>query len=94
MAQEGHLFCKIHYKEQKEVKNMDVEILAKELHEAGREAVLKGKTVAKTMPEINLVAPVKFLEWNEITEDAKEGRRIQARYLLAKFVIYPKKVKV
>jgi len=72
---------------------MEIEELAKALHEAGREAVLKGKTVAKSMPEMNLQAPPKFLEWNEITEDAKEGRRIQARYLIDRFVIYPKKKK-
>lgn len=58
---------------------MDTETLAKELHEAGRAAVEAGATVAadkfgeKTR---------KFLEWDEISESAREGRRIQARYLL------------
>lgn len=65
-----------------EVEPMDVEELAKVLHEAGREAVLKGKVVKKIPNE-------KFLEWNEITEDAREGRRIQARYLLKHFQIIP-----
>lgn len=61
-------------------KNMiDVESLAKELHEAGREAVKAGATVNPTGG--------RFLEWDEITEHAREGRRIQARHLLGKFRI-------
>ena len=63
---------------------LDIEYLAKQLHEAGREAVLNGNTVAadkfgeKTR---------KFLEWEEITENAREGRRVQARHVLNKFYI-------
>lgn len=66
---------------------MDVETLARELHEAGREAVEKGATVAadkfgeKTRT---------FLSWDEITENAREGRRIQAGYLLKRFKIEPR----
>ncbi len=64
-------------------KNMiDVETLAKELHEAGRAAVESGATVNPTGG--------RFLEWDEITEHAREGRRIQARHLLAKFDIKQK----
>ena len=63
----------------------DVEILAKELHEAGRKAVETGATVNPTGG--------RFLEWDEITEQAREGRRIQARYLLEKFDIAPKTTK-
>ena len=64
-------------------KNMiDVESLAKELHEAGREAVKAGATVNPTGE--------RFLEWDEISEHAREGRRIQARHLLAKFEIKQK----
>ena len=63
---------------------MEVEELAKELHEAGREAVLTRKTVVASL---GLKTPTKFLEWDEIADVAKEGRRIQARYLLAKFDI-------
>lgn len=58
---------------------IDVEMLAKELHEAGREAVKAGTTVNPTGGH--------FLEWDEITEQAREGRRIQARHLLEKFRI-------
>ena len=60
---------------------MNEEELAKELHEAGREAVEKGKTVASDKGVEN---PRVFLEWDEITENAREGRLIQARYLLDK----------
>lgn len=60
---------------------MDVEVLAILLHEAGGEAVEKGATVAAE----NLGAAArKFLEWSEISETAKEGRRIQARFLIAR----------
>ena len=66
---------------------MDVEKLAKELHEAGREAVEKGNTVAAG----KFGDPSrKFLEWGEISESAREGRRTQARYLLGRFVITEK----
>lgn len=67
---------------------MKIEQLAKELHEAGREAVMKKKTVVASL---GLKTPSRFLEWDEIIEDAKEGRRIQARYLLAKFNITKKR---
>jgi len=53
-----------------------VEKLAQDLHEAGREAVEKAMVVAK-LPQYR-----RFLEWDEIDEDAKEGRRIQACWLL------------
>jgi len=57
----------------------NIEKLAMELHEAGREAVEKGATVAHE----NFGEKTKhFLSWDEITENAREGRRIQARYLL------------
>ena len=49
---------------------MKIEELAKELHEAGREAVEKKKTVVASL---GLKTPSRFLEWEEITEDAKEG---------------------
>ena len=66
---------------------MNVEDFAKELHEAGRQAVEAGATVAadkfgeKTRT---------FLEWNDISEQAREGRRIQARYLLNRYKIIKK----
>jgi len=63
---------------------MEIDKLAKILHEAGREAVEKKKTVVASL---GLKTPSKFLEWDEITEDAKEGRRIQARYLLTRYSI-------
>jgi len=61
-----------------------VEELAKELHEAGREAVEKGATVAaENFGEKTRV----FHTWEEISENAREGRRIQARYLLNTYEI-------
>jgi hypothetical protein len=63
---------------------MIVEELARELHEAGREAVVKGATVAADkFGEKTRI----FMEWEDITENAREGRRIQARYLLRKYEI-------
>jgi len=59
---------------------MDVENIAKHLHEAGREAVAK-----KAM--VNPNTHSRFLEWDELEEHMKEGRRIQARYLLKHFKI-------
>jgi hypothetical protein len=65
---------------------MNIEVLAKDLHEAGREAVEKGATVAATIGKEKIF---KFREWDEIDELAREGRRIQARYLLARYDIRP-----
>ena len=59
---------------------MEKEQLAKILHEAGRKAVLSNKVVKKDGAPLG---QIKFLEWNEITEDAREGRRIQAEYILS-----------
>ena len=58
-----------------------VEFFAKELHEAGRAAVVSGATVGSSLGEPSK----RFLEWDEISEKAREGRRIQARYLLHAF---------
>lgn len=49
------------------------EVMARDLHEASRAAVEAGKVVNRS--------PGRFLEWHEITDDAREGRRIQARWL-------------
>lgn len=64
---------------------MDTETLAKLLHEAGREAVLTNKVVKK---DGNPIGQIKFIEWDELKEEAKEGRRIQARFLLDKLEIF------
>ncbi len=58
---------------------MQEEEFAEMLHEAGREVVLKNKVVKKDGAPLG---SIKFLGWNELSEDAKEGRRIQARYIL------------
>jgi hypothetical protein len=66
---------------------IDMEILAMALHEAGREAVETGATVAA---EKFGEQTRKFLCWEEITENARDGRHIQARYLLQKFYVIGK----
>jgi hypothetical protein len=53
-----------------------VEKLAQLLHEAGREAVARGLVVRTDVP----VRP--FVEWPDLAEFAREGRRVQARYLI------------
>jgi hypothetical protein len=60
---------------------IDAEELAKTLHEAGREAVEAGLVV-------NKVPGQPFLEWDQLSEQAREGRRVQARYLLEIYDIY------
>jgi hypothetical protein len=50
--------------------------LARLLHESGREAVEKRKIYRSDLP----VKP--FAEWDDLPEDAKEGRRMMAAYLL------------
>lgn len=63
---------------------VNVDELAKALHEAGRQAVLNNKVVKKDGAPIG---QIKFIEWNELTADAKEGRKIQAEYLLKQYRI-------
>jgi hypothetical protein len=57
----------------------EIEALAYLYHEAGREAVLKNQVLKK---DGNPIGKIKFIEWEELPEDAKEGRRIQARFLI------------
>jgi len=59
----------------------DVESLARVLHAAGKEAVEKGAVV-------NRVPGQPFLEWDELPTHAQEGRRIQARYLLERGMVF------
>lgn len=63
---------------------LNIEHLAKELHDAGRTAVEAGLTVAA---EKFGEEPKKFLEWEEVTENVRDGRREQAIYLLKRFHI-------
>lgn len=64
--------------------NDEVEALARLLHEAGREAVESGKTVAA---DHHGEATRRFLEWEEISDGAREGRRMQARSVLARCAV-------
>lgn len=54
-----------------------IEQLALLVHESGREAVEKRKVYRDDLP----VKP--FAEWDDLHENAKEGRRMMARYLFA-----------
>jgi DNA-binding transcriptional regulator YbjK len=63
---------------------MDIETLARLLHEAGREAVLQNKV---HKPDGVPVGTIVFKEWDELTEDAREGRRMQAKYIANKCYI-------
>lgn len=63
---------------------LTVEELAKELHEAGREAVEKNCIVRRDVPTKG------FIEWNDLDELAKEGRLIQARFLIKRNSIRPR----
>ena len=62
------------------------ETLAREIHEAQREPVAKGKTLTRALGS----APYPFIEWHDLPEKAKEGRRMQAVYLLKRYNITPK----
>ncbi len=64
----------------------DPEILARLLHEAGREAVLQNKVVKKDGAPLG---EIKFIEWTELSADARDGRIIQARYLLERYDLIP-----
>lgn len=57
----------------------DVEKLALDIHEAGREPVRLGLVVVR--------ANIPFASFDEISEEAREGRRLMARFLLDRFEI-------
>lgn len=86
-ARAGRGICEAHLRELMKavvVKNalpLDAEQLAQVLHEAGREAVAKNLIVRTDVPTRG------FIEWADLTEEAREGRRVQARFLLARFDI-------
>ncbi len=67
-------------------KSVWAELLAKDIHEAQREAVAKGKTLTRALGS----EPYPFIEWNDLPEKAREGRRLQAQYLLSRYNITPK----
>ena len=64
------------------------ETLAREIHEAQREPVETGKTLTRALGS----EPYPFIEWKDLPEKAKEGRRMQARYLIERYHIIPKLV--
>ena len=62
------------------------ETLARDIHEAQRNPVEKGKTLTRALGS----EPYPFIEWEDLPDKAKEGRRMQAQYLLKKYHITPK----
>ena len=59
-----------------------IEAYAKELHEAARKAVELKMTVGQSMhPEKSF----DFIEWDALSEQAREGLRIQAKHMLREF---------
>lgn len=67
---------------EREAKCINIEEMAKALHESARESVVSGTTVAAE--ELGDQART-FQEWDQITETAREGKRSQAKYLLQNF---------
>lgn len=63
---------------------MKVEELAQALHEAGREAVERGLILRRP------AEPPPFVEWADCPDHVREGRRVQARWLLAHYEIAPR----
>ncbi len=66
----------------KKTEKIEEEELAKILHEAARDLVVNH-------PEQMITAKkgYRYIEWDELTELQKEGKRIQARYLLERLSI-------
>ncbi len=70
-----------------EYKRIGIEKIACEIHNSAREAVLTGATVAHDKFGENAK---NFTEWDDLTENAREGKRMQAKYLLERYYIIPK----
>lgn len=60
---------------------IDLEVLARGIHEAEREAVDRGWTVVQLDP------PRPWISFDDLPEGAQEGRRRQARYFLERFIV-------
>jgi hypothetical protein len=63
---------------------IDMEDVARGIHEAEREAVDRGWTVVKLAP------PRPWIAFDDLPEQAQEGRRNQARYFLERFIVVPR----
>ena len=58
----------------------DIETMARLLHESNREPVMKQRTLVKHT-ELGFEFPT-FVEWSDLPEHAKEGKRDSARFIL------------
>lgn len=63
---------------------MDREILGRWIHESARKAVEQGNTVAA---DKHGEKAFRFVEWDDLSESAKEGKRMQADFLFEKLSI-------
>lgn len=63
---------------------MSTEDMAKVLHEAARKAVEKNCVVRRDIPVKG------FIEWDELDDMAREGRMIQAQYILDRYTVAPR----
>lgn len=70
---------------------LDVTSLAKELHEAGRAAVTHSKTVGASNYGVTSRA---FIEWADLSQEAKDWRIIQAQWLVERYDITPRAEKL
>jgi len=68
-----------HEARRKDAVMINVEKFARELHESMREAAARG-LVANDVGK-------PFQGWNDLSEAAREGRRVMARYLLSRFEV-------
>jgi hypothetical protein len=66
-----------------ELHESEVMYLANEIHKAEREAIERGLTVVKLDP------PRPWIPFDDLPEQAKQGRQRQARWFLARFDMYP-----
>lgn len=71
------LWCLL--KKDSDFKHLVTEVLAVELHEAGRRAFEAGATVSQAQRKDKIFP---FIDWDNLTEQAKEGKRIQAKFIL------------
>lgn len=66
-------------KKDSDFEHLVTEMLAAELHEAGRRAFEAGATVSQAQRKDKIFP---FIDWDNLTEQAKEGKRIQAKFIL------------
>jgi len=69
------------------MKSVTIEDLAQEIHESARAAVTSGNTVAHDQFGDKTYS---FVEWEDLSDSAREGKFTQAAYLLESYNITEK----